>query len=78
MFGKIISYQQKDNVVNINFENRIGKIEVITDSIINVFSPFKYEDHFSRAIENLEIKKCNFTVRKKDSYIEISTGEPNR
>lgn len=75
MFGKIISYQQKDNVVNINFEHRIGKIEVITDSIINVFSPFKYEDHFSRAIENLEIKKCNFTVEKKDSYIEIITGE---
>ncbi|GIM27452.1 alpha-glucosidase [Clostridium polyendosporum] len=75
MFGKIISYEHHDNKVRINFEHRVGKIEVITPNIVNVFSSFKYQDHFSRAIEDLEIVKCNFTVDKKDKYIEVITDE---
>lgn len=75
MFGKIISHNKVGNIVDINFEHRIGRIEVITAGIINIFSPFKYEDHFSRAVENLELKVCNFTVEKKESYIGIITDE---
>lgn len=75
MFGKIVSYRQEGNIINIDFEHRRGRVEVITDNIINVFSPFKYKDHFSRAIENLNINVSSLLVERKDSYIEVKTEE---
>ncbi len=75
MFGKLISYDVVCNVVEITFEERMGRIEVITSGIINVFSPFRYNDHFSRAVEKLEVIKNEFEVTKTDNCLEISTGE---
>ncbi|GAA0079153.1 glycoside hydrolase family 31 protein [Clostridium sp. CTA-5] len=74
MFGKIVSYVKDRNKLNIEFENRRGIIEIITKDIVNVFSPFKYKDHFSRAIENLEIKECDYNVKKEEEFLEVSTG----
>ncbi|MDP4146765.1 MAG: glycoside hydrolase family 31 protein [Bacillota bacterium] len=75
MFGKIMSYAEQENKIIIKFEHKIGKIEIITPGIVNVFSSFKYEDHFSRAIEDLQIVKCNFSVENKDAHIEITTND---
>ena len=75
MFGKIKSYHTNGNIVYINFENTEGRIEIITDNIINIFSPIKYEDHFSRAIEDLKNKRNNYTAQQKDNSIEIATNE---
>lgn len=75
MFGKIVSYSQEGNIINIDFENRRGRVEVIRDNIINVFSPFKYEDHFSRAVENLKVNVSSLSVERKDLYIEVITKE---
>lgn len=75
MFGKIVSYSQEGNIINIDFEHRRGSVEVIRDNVINIFSPFKYEDHFSRAIENLNINVLSLSVERKSLYIEVKTDE---
>ena len=74
MFGRLLNYITENNKVFINFEKNIGRVEVISPWIINVFSPLKYDDHYSRAIEELKVESCSFTVEKKEHYIEIKTG----
>lgn len=76
MFGKIINFSQKEEGVEILFENRIGKIEVITESIINVFAAYETTHRHSQAIENL--KKENdvyYKVKRTTDGIEIVTNK---
>ena len=73
MFGKIISHSIKDNKVHFIFERNIGRIEIINPYIINVFSPLKYDNHYSKAVENLKVEECSFQVEAKESFIEITT-----
>ncbi|MDO6354741.1 glycoside hydrolase family 31 protein [Caloramator sp. CAR-1] len=75
MFGKIMFYFVKDNKLEIQFENGKGFIEVIKDDIINVFSPLKYEDHFSRAIEGLKIVKTDFHVNYNNDCLILKTDK---
>ena len=75
MFGKIIKFKEKDNKVFINFEKGEGRVEIISSSIINIFSPLKYEEHFSRAIENLEIIKTEYSTEMENDKIKIITEE---
>ncbi|CCC57802.1 glycoside hydrolase family 31 protein [Caloramator australicus] len=75
MFGKIMFYFVKDNKLEIQFENGKGFIEVIKDDIINVFSPLKYEDHFSRAIEGLKIIKTDFHVNYNNDCLILKTDK---
>lgn len=72
-FQKIISYNIENNKVFYTFEKGIGRIEVITPYILNVFSPLKYDNHYSRAVEDLKIEPCIFTALKKQDFIEIKT-----
>ena len=72
-FGKITGFDVKDNVVNISFENGKGRLEIITDKIINVFSPFVSEDHRSKAIEGNKVKKTAFTAEKDGTAIVVKT-----
>ena len=73
MFGKIISHSIEENIICINFEENLGKIEVINPWVINIFSPLMYENHYSRAIEDLKVEPCKFTVEEKEFYIDITT-----
>ena len=73
MFGKLLNHSTENNKVFLNFEKNIGRIEIISPVVINVFSPLKYDDHYSRAIEDLRIEDCSFTVEEKAGYIEIKT-----
>ena len=50
-FGKIISHKAEGNKILFQFENGCGRLEVLTDKIINVFSGFDCDYHRSRAIE---------------------------
>lgn len=54
MLGKMKEYLRRDNKFIFSFENGEGIIEVISDTIINVFVPIKYKEHNSKAIENLK------------------------
>jgi alpha-glucosidase len=73
MFGKILSHKVEKNKIFFKFEENVGRIEVINPWVINVFSPLKYDDHYSRAIEDLKVDSCKFTVEEKELYVEIET-----
>lgn len=73
MFGRILNFEAEENKVLINFETGNGIIEVLSPSIINVFSPLKYDEHYSKAIENRTVEKCDISVAKHDNHIEIKT-----
>lgn len=73
MFGKILSHNVEGNKVFFKFEKQVGRIEIINPFIVNVFSPLKYDDHYSRAIEELKVEPCNFTVDERNSCVEIKT-----
>lgn len=75
MFGKILNYEVSDNKVQIDFEGNKGTIEIISPSIINVFSPLKYKEHYSRAIEDVNIKQSKFNVCKDDEKIAVETED---
>ncbi|SHJ62158.1 alpha-glucosidase [Clostridium cavendishii DSM 21758] len=75
MFGKIIKRNIEGSKVFFKFENGEGRIEVINPFIINIFSGLKYDDHYSRAIEDLKVENCDFTVQNKGNYIKIKTDE---
>lgn len=72
-FGKLLGFKTEKNQVIFDFENIKGIIEVITPSIINIFAPIKREERLSRAIENLQIQQCSFTVIKNEKQVMIST-----
>jgi alpha-glucosidase len=74
MFGEIQNFRVEDNKVHIQFAGNEGRIEIINPWTVNVFSPLKYKDHYSRAIENVQIEAGELHVSKKSGYIEITTG----
>ncbi|GFZ29543.1 alpha-glucosidase [Clostridium zeae] len=73
MFGKIVSHRVENNKIYFDFEKNKGIIEVINPMIVNVFCPLKYDNHYSRAVEDLNIEPCEIIVEEKNSYIEIKT-----
>lgn len=73
MFGKLINYYVKENIVYFNFENGEGRIEIVNPSIINVFSPLKCREHNSKAIENLKLEECGFKAERINDFIKIKT-----
>lgn len=73
MLGKIINYKVLNNKVEFELQHGVGIIEVISSSIINVFSPLKYDNHYSEAVEDLKIEECIFSVTKNKEAIEICT-----
>lgn len=75
MFGKILGYEVTDNKIQFDFDGRKGIIEVITSSIINVFSPIKRDVKLSQAIENLEYEDCDFEVERQEKAIVITTDQ---
>lgn len=64
-FGKLISYEKCGNIVRLHFEKTDGRIEVITDKILNVFAGFWCEEHRSRAIEGRKAVETAFEVSEE-------------
>lgn len=73
MFGKIKKFKQDGNKILIEFEKNIATIELISSSIVNFFVPLKRKEKLSKAIENLKIEKCKFSVEEKNEKIIITT-----
>lgn len=73
-FGKIISWEKQDNTVAIRFEKMEGRIEVITDKIINVFAGFAGKEHRSKAIEKDVAVKTPFTAAEEDGAVVVKTA----
>lgn len=71
--GKIISYEQKDNKIYIQYENKQLIVTVIREDIFNLFVPCKTNEHYSKAIEGDKTMPTKVTVRQKDDKITIET-----
>lgn len=73
-FGRIIDYKICENKIMIQFERMTGQIEIITDTIINVFAGFSSRKHCSKAIEGNKNIDTTFSVRevkKEADKIEV-------
>lgn len=80
MFGRIISFTKQGNSISFRFEKHTGRIEIITDRIINVFAGFETEEHLSKAIEgaksvaveySLEQDQDRFIIKTRDLIVEV-------
>ena len=74
-FGKLLSFEKKENKVLLHFEKMDGRIEVITDKIVNVFAGFVSEEHRSKAVEGDKHGETPFEAAKEDDCVVISTKE---
>lgn len=61
-FGKLLSYEKEGNRVLLHFEKADGRLEVITDKILNVFSGVVSQEHRSKAIEGEKAVGAPFSV----------------
>ena len=78
-FGKIISFKTDGNQVRFHFEKMDGRLEILTDQIINVFAGFVSEDHRSRAIEGKKARPTDFSVSEEtgpeqEKTVTVRTG----
>ncbi|WP_443110652.1 hypothetical protein [Caloramator sp. mosi_1] len=67
--------QKEGNKFLFSFENGEGILEVISSRIINVFVPIKYNEHNSKAIEDLKIIESNITEKRFQDRVEIETDD---
>ena len=72
-FGKITGAKAQGNKVFVSFEKKEAIIEVICDSIINVFVPFDTKEHNSKAIDANKAKKTEFTFSFSGNAVTLST-----
>ncbi|EQK41926.1 alpha-glucosidase domain protein [[Clostridium] bifermentans ATCC 638] len=75
MFGKILDYNVKNNIINIQYEKIETKVSIVNSNIINFFVPIFRRKQNSYAIENLKFEDCDFEVIEVNDYIQIKTSE---
>ena len=73
MFGKLLDFTQKGQIITLSYEKRNAYLHILTDNIINVFVPYNTEDHRSKAIEGDKEQPVSFTVRKCEENTAAST-----
>lgn len=73
MLGKRSDYHVDGNKVHFLFEHGEAFIEVITETIMNVFAPFETTDHRSKAVEGEKTLKTPFTVKDCGAYVSVET-----
>ncbi len=75
MFGTIVSWQQTDKTVSIQFQHASASLLFLHDSLFRVFAPLKRDVFFSRAIDRLpETRLQCLNVQSVGKYIEIITA----
>lgn len=75
MYGKLMSHQLNHQILHLTFEKGHGRIEVLSPSVINVFSPLKTLSHESRAIENRGFENCTITVSESKEGLVLKTEQ---
>lgn len=73
MFGKIKDYKIQENKIIIRFTHNTGRVEIIKDSIINIFAGLETQEHDSYAIEGDKFVETAVTVEKIHDRIIIKT-----
>ncbi|MFR3499152.1 MAG: hypothetical protein ACLTT7_09060, partial [Paraclostridium bifermentans] len=62
MFGKILDYNVKNNIINIQYEKIETKVSIVNSNIINFFAPIFRKKQTSYAIEKFKLEDCSFEV----------------
>lgn len=75
MLGKRLSYQEEENKIHFFFEKGEAYVEVITESIMNVFVPYETKGHRSKAIEGEKAVRTDFEVKDCGSYVSVATKQ---
>lgn len=75
MFGKIKNYKVDKNEIKIEFEEKVARLSVVTDNIINVFIPIENSSYNSYAVEEKLNSNIEFEVEKKENKIIIKTDK---
>ena len=73
-FGKLKEFAVRGNTVELTFEGGDARLEVITEKIVNVFSPFECDEHRSKAIEGKKAKKTAFEARREGAALVLRTS----
>ncbi len=68
MFGKLLSYEQTNQLITLHYEEKDVTLHVLTPEIINVFIPLYTKEHRSKAIEGKKEQPAPFRI--KDGCIE--------
>ena len=78
MLGKRLDYQVEENKIHFFFEKEEAFLEVITESIMNVFVPYETKGHRSKAIEGEKAVRTDFEVKDCGSYVSVATKQLKR
>lgn len=73
MFGSRKSYEVREGIVYLQFQNGEGQVEILTDEIVNVFSPLESREHRSKAVEGEKSRHIHFEIREGIDYLELKT-----
>ena len=72
-FGKIKTFEQKDNKITVFYENGEVYFTVVRDDIIRVMVPYFCENYVSKAIEQEKSVDTDWAVTRIGDVIEIKT-----
>ncbi len=73
MFGKLLDYKVKGQEVQLYFEHKEAKIEVLSNKIIRVFAAYQGEGVNSCAIEEEKKEACHVEVAREGEALVIRT-----
>lgn len=72
-FGRLCSWEQQGNRIEFTFENGSGRLEVVTDRILNIFSGRVSNEHRSKAIEGEKAVETRFSASEENGVVTVST-----
>lgn len=72
-FGRLCSWEQQGNRIEFTFENGNGRLEVVTDRILNIFSGRVSNEHRSKAIEGEKAVETRFSASEENGVVTVST-----
>ena len=71
MFGKLLDYRVDKNIINVNYEENQVEIRIISDNVVNFFSPLHRKERNSKAIENITYENTEFSVTERENCIVV-------
>ena len=64
MFGKLLSFESDATGITVKFEHKEGRITLLTDRIVRIYSSMEEKHRASRAVVQ-EPKKVDFQARQQ-------------
>ncbi|MCM1087020.1 MAG: glycoside hydrolase family 31 protein [Muribaculaceae bacterium] len=74
MFGRLQSYEQKEQTILLHYETQTVWLQIVTDDIINVFIPRSTPGHRSKAVEGDKQLPASCHVEKAEECLILTTA----